>query len=131
MKTMAVRRVERLFILVYGITGPSDDDFGRFLESLNRCGTSGTMHLVASEGGEPSEDQRARLHAVIGISVPVAILSGSRRYRALVNMKRWFRIPTKAFKMSEVTAALGWLKVPTLWHDQIKVELRRAWRDLG
>jgi hypothetical protein len=102
-----------------------------FLESLNRCGTSGTMQLVASEGGEPSENQRARLFALVGGLVPVAVLSDGRRYRALVNKKRWFHVPTKAFKMSEVTAALDWLKVPTSQHAQIKVELRQAWRDLG
>jgi hypothetical protein len=36
-----------------------------------------------------------------------------------------------AFKMSEVIAALDWLKIPTSRHDRIKVELRQAWLDLG
>jgi hypothetical protein len=130
MKTMAVRRVERLFIVVYGTTNPTNGDFARFLESVNRFGSHRTSYLVATEGGEPSEDQRARLYALVGGLVPIAVLSDSRHYRALVNRKGWFHVPTKAFKMSEVTAALDWLKVPTSRHDQIKVELRQAWRDL-
>jgi hypothetical protein len=132
MKTMAVRRVDRLFIVVYGATNPTDDDFGRFLESLNRFGVDGSMHLVVTEGGEPSQEHRARLRALIrGRFVPVAVLSSSRRQRAMVNMQAWFRIPTKAFKMSEVHAALDYLRIPPQRYEHIKTELRLAFRELG
>lgn len=132
MKSVAVRRVDRLSIVVYDATNPTDDDFSRCLEALHRhrLGLLGTRLLVATEGGEPSEEQRQRLHALIGVPVPTAILSVSRRYRALVNMKRWFRIPTQAFKMSEVNAALDFLKIPTEQYGRIKTELLEAFREL-
>jgi len=137
MKTMAFRfrRADRLFIVAYGTTDPTDEDFSKFLEAVNRnrFGILGTriLLLVATEGGKPSEEQRKRFDAVIGVSHLVAVLSVSQRYRALVNMERWFRKPIKAFRMSEVDAALDFLKIPTQQYGQIKAELQEVFRELG
>ena len=131
MKTMAVRRVDRLFIVAYGATDPTDDDFSKLLEAVNRnrFGLLGTriLLLVATEGGKPSEEQRKRFDAILGVSHLVAVLSVSRRYRALVNMERWFSKSIKAFKMSEIDAALDFLKIPTQQYSKIKSLREPIW----
>jgi hypothetical protein len=131
MNSMAFRRVDRLFIVVYGTTEPRNDDFSTFLESVyrNRFGILGIKILVATEGGELSEDQRRRFR-VITRGSPVAVLSADRQHRALVNIQRWFSVDTRAFKMSEVDAALDYLKIPTQHYGHIKAELQEAFREV-
>ena len=61
MKHMAYRVIDRLFLVVFGAAGPTDDEWMRYLGSVQRHAIDRTMQLVVTDGGLPTYAQRRYL----------------------------------------------------------------------
>jgi hypothetical protein len=132
MKTMAVKVVDRLFIVVYGAAAPSDEEWGAYLRLVERHGVEQTLQLVFTDGGEPTTAQRRRLSELLaGCTVPVAVLSGSPRVRVTVTALSWFNRRIKAFPPSGLRDALAYLEVPASREGLIEREVSILKREIG
>src|SRR5579871_6594936 len=113
MSNMAVKVIDRLFIVVYGVAAPTDEEWSAYLRLVERHGVDRTLQLVATDGGEPTAAQHRRLADLLaGRTVPVAVLSGNARVRVTVMALSWFNRRIKAFPPSGLPDALAYLEVP-------------------
>lgn len=116
--------IDRLFVVAYGTEAPSDGDWARYLDLVVAHGVESTMQLVATEGGEPSTRQRRELNELLdGRTVPVAVLSSSRRIRATVTALSWFNRRIEAFPPVALRDALDYLDIPASRFSLIAHEL--------
>ena len=98
MKNLALKVIDRLFIVVYGTADPTDEEWRGYLELVEHHGVERTMQLICTDGGEPTSTQRRHLNEVLrGRTVPVAVVSGSARVRGTVTALSWFNRKIKAF----------------------------------
>src|SRR5580698_8857062 len=101
MKNMAITVIDRLFIVVYGATNPTDEEWRAYLAMVERHGIDRTMQLIATDGGGPTSSQRRVLNEILaGRAVPVAVVSGNARIRGTVTALSWFNRRIKAFPPS-------------------------------
>jgi hypothetical protein len=78
MKTMAVRVVDWLFVVVHGTASPTAGEWADYLDLVERHGIERTAQLVYTEGGGPTPAQRRELNDLLaGHEVPVAVVTGS------------------------------------------------------
>jgi hypothetical protein len=132
MKNIAIKVVDRLFIVVYGASDPTDEEWRGYLDLVEHHGVERTMQLVATDGGEPTSAQRRELnHLLGGRAVPVAVVSGSARVRGTVTALSWFNRRIKAFPPSGLRDALAYLEIPASRTELIEREIDNLRRELG
>jgi hypothetical protein len=129
-RNLAIQVVDQLFIVAYGATSPTDEEWSSYLGLVQRHGIE-TQHIVFTEGGAPTSAQRHQLAALLnGRTVPVAVLSSSARMRATVTALSWFNPRIKAFPPSALSDALDFLDVPASRADLIADALHKLQAEL-
>jgi hypothetical protein len=132
MKNVAIKVIDRLFIVVYGATDPTDEEWGDYLKLVERHGIDRTMQLVFTQGGGPSSAQVRLLNELLaGRPVPVAVVSGSPRVRATVTALSWFNRRIKAFSPVALPEALAYLGIPASRTDLIRREAEKLGAEIG
>lgn len=136
-KNMAVKFVDRLFIVVFGTNDPSYQEWLEYLTIVEYHGYDATMQLVFTDGGGPDYFQRRYLAEVTrDYTLSVAVVSSSVRVRALVTAMSWFNSRIRAFPESDqslpqseqgLSLALAHLVIPASRYDDI-ANMRRLLR---
>ena len=132
-KNMAVKVVDRLFLVVYGARAPSEDEWCDYLKSVEHHGVVSTTQLVVTDGGAPTSAQRRSLDDLLaGRYVPVAVVSGSFAVRAMVTTMSWFNWSIRAFPLGPegLRDALQYLAIPACREALIVRELNKLYREL-
>lgn len=131
MKNLAIKVIDRLFIVVYGTHDPTDEEWSAYLDLAERHGIEQTMQLICTDGGEPTATQRRQLNEILdGRTVPVAVVSGSTRVRGTVTALSWFNRKIKAFPPSGLRDAIDYLEIPASRADLIEREIRQLRAEL-
>src|SRR5262245_13316590 len=113
MKNIAIKVVDRLFIVVYGTHDPSDAEWDAYLALVKQHGIERTMQLIVTDGSGPNLTQQRRLTDLLdGRPVPVAVVSGSARIRVMVTALSWFNRKIKAFQPAGLHDAIDYLEIP-------------------
>ena len=132
MKNLAIRVIDRLFIVVYGAHDPSDEEWDAYLALAKRHGIEQTVQLICTDGGAPTSAQRLQLNEILGgRTVPVAVVSRSPRVRATVTALSWFNRAIKAFPEKGLRDALEYLEIPASRADLIEGEIHKLRRELS
>jgi hypothetical protein len=132
MKNVAIKVIDRLFLVVYGAANPTDEEWDEYLDLVKRHGVERTMQLIFTEGGEPSAPQRRVLNELLGgRTVPVAVVSGSVRVRGTVTALSWFNRKIRAFPPSALRDAVAYLEIPVSRTELIEREMRKLRLELG
>jgi hypothetical protein len=122
-RTMAVKVMDRLFLVVFGTADPTDPEWVAYLKLVESHGVDRTMQLILTDGGEPTPMQRRRLNALVaGRAVPTAIVSGSARIRGTVTALSWFNRTIKSFPPSGLREAIAYLELPVTRMELIERE---------
>jgi hypothetical protein len=130
-RNLAIQVIDRLFIVAYGATSPTDEEWSDYLGLVQRHGIDRTQHIIFTEGGAPTSAQRRRVAALLdGRAVPVAVLSASARVRAMVTALSWLNPRIKAFPPSALPEALDFLDVPASRADLIAGALHKLRADV-
>ena len=132
-KNMAVKVVDRMFLVVYGAHAPSEDEWHDYLKSVEHHGVVSTTQLVITDGGAPTSSQRRFLDDLLaGRYVPVAVVSGSFAVRATVTVMSWFNWSIRAFSPGAegLREALQYLAIPACREALIVRELNKLCREL-
>jgi hypothetical protein len=129
---MAVKVVDRVLIVMFGILAPTDVEWQRFLKLIERHGIVKTQHLIYTDGGAPSVEQYRALRALIaGRVVPTAIVCDSFRVRAGLAALSLFDSSIKPFPPSGLADALRFLEVPMSRFDLVTRELQKLRAEVG
>ena len=132
MKNVAIKVIDRLFLVVYGTADPSDEEWDAYLGLVKHHGIDRTMQLICTDGGEPSAPQRKVLNEVLGgRTVPVAVVSSSVRVRGTVTALSWFNRKIRAFPPPALREAIAYLEIPASRIDLIERELEKLRLELG
>ena len=130
-RSLAIQVVDRLFIVAYGATRPTDAEWSSYLDLAQRHGIDQTQQIIFTEGGAPTSAQRRQLAALLnGRAVPVAVLSSSARVRVTVAALSFFNSQIKAFPASALPDALDFLDVPASRADLIAGTLQKLRAEL-
>jgi hypothetical protein len=130
-KTMGTAVIDRLVIVAYGSQPPSDHEWLDYLHLVERQGVAETMHLVSTEGGEPTVAQRGQLNALLARrEVPVAVISDSNRVRGSVTLLSLLNRRIRAFRCSRLRDAIDYLEIPASRAEVIERTLRRLRSEL-
>jgi hypothetical protein len=132
MKHMAITVIDRLFLVVYGVTNPTDEEWRSYLDRVERDGIERSMQLVHTDGGGPTIAQRGELNERLGgLQVPVAVVTGSARVLLTVTALSWFNRRIRAFPLSGLGDAIAYLEIPASRTDLIRREIARLQEELG
>jgi len=132
MKNLAIKVIDRLFIVVYGAHDPTDEEWDDYLALAKRNGIEQTVQLICTDGGAPTSAQRRELNEILGgRTVPVAVVSRSPRVRATVTALSWFNRAIKAFPEKGLRDALEYLEIPASRADLIEGEIQRLRLELS
>jgi hypothetical protein len=132
MKNMAFKVIDRLFLVVYGASNPTDEEWKYYLEVTEQHGIDRTTQLIFTDGGGPTSTQRKYLNDLLaGRTVPVAVISGSATIRGVVTALSWFNRKIKAFPPSGLGDALAYLEVPATRAELIDREMNKLRLTLG
>jgi hypothetical protein len=125
-KNLAIKVVDRLFIVVYGAQDPTDAEWDAYLSLAEQHGLDQTAQLICTDGGKPTPAQHRKLNERLGgRPVPVAVVSTSPRVRATVTALSWFNRRIKAFHPTALVEALEHLEIPASRTDLIVREIER------
>jgi len=131
MRNLAIKVIDRLFLVAYGAASPSEEEWANYLAMVERHGIERTMQIIVTDGGEPTSAQRRRLNDLLaGRFVPVAVVSPSATVRETVTALSWFNRKIKAFPPSGLREAIAYLEIPTNRVDLIEKELRKLQAEL-
>ncbi len=117
---------KRTAILVVGPNTPDDDEWDGICNIMRN-----NVHdraVVVTDGGGPTARQRKVLiDAASGRKVPTSVLTDSVMVRGITTAMSWFVPEVRAFRPTELQAALDYLKITTPVADVERVigELRR------
>lgn len=126
MKNIAIKVVDRLFIVVYGAKDPTDDEWRDYLALVRRHGIDRTMQLIFTDGAKPTSAQYGTLNDLLGgRNVPVAVVSASARVRGTVTALSWFNRQIRAFPPQGFRDALDYLEIPASRIELIEREVAR------
>jgi hypothetical protein len=126
MASMAFGYSDRLVIVVYGQSAPAPRDWIEFLHFVHETGIERTMHLVYSEGGQPTARQQGQLVDLFaGRVVPHAVLTDSARIRSRVRLLALLARPIRAFPVTGLRDAVGYLDIPASRITVIERDLQR------
>jgi hypothetical protein len=129
---MAIKVIDRLLIVVFGILDPTDVDWQRFLKLVECHGIVKTQHLIYTDGGAPSAEQHRKLRVLIaGRVVPTAVVCDSFRVRAGLAALSLFNSSVKPFPPSGLADALRFLEVPMSRFDLVTRELQKLRAEVG
>lgn len=132
MSTLAVKVIDRLFLVAYGTAPPTALEWERYLGTVKAHGIDRTMQLIVTDGGEPDARQRHELHEILGDrTVPVAVVSSSARVRGTVTALSWFNRRIRAFPPSALRDALAYLEIPQSRWDLLEREMDALQREIG
>jgi hypothetical protein len=132
MKNIAIKVIDRLFIVAYRTTNPTDAEWDEYLALVERHGIEQTAQLICTDGGEPTALQRRKLNALLaGRMVPVAVVSDEPRILRTVSFLSWFNRQIKAFPATGLELALAHLEIPTSRAEMIASEIRSLRAQLG
>jgi hypothetical protein len=132
MTTMATTVTDRLVIVAFGTTDPSDEEWTEFLKLVTRQGIERTVYLIVTAGGVPTSSQRRQIRERLDRrTVPVVVLSKSAWVRWRVKAFSWLHRKVKAFAPTELDSALAFLGIPTRRTELIAGELARLRRRLA
>jgi hypothetical protein len=132
MKTMAVKVIDRLFLVVFGAAAPTDEEWSDYLALVERHGIDKTMQITWSEGGGPTPTQRRALENLLdGRAVPVAVLTSSLMVRVTVTALSLFNRRIKAFPPNGLGDAMFFLEIPGSRRETIQGALRDLRSQLG
>lgn len=132
MKTMAWKVIDRLFVVVYGESDPTDDEWVSFLKDIERHGIDRTMHLTVTTGGGPNETQRRYLNELLdGRPVPVAVLTNSTAIRGMITALSLFNRKIAAFPPNGLRDALAFLEIPARRTELIEHTIQELRGKLG
>lgn len=132
MKNMAVKVIDQVFLVAYGAGPPTDLEWAAFLHLIERHGVARTKHLVVTDGGEPTAEQRRRFATLLdGAAVPAAIVTGNLRVRGSVTAISWLDRRLRAFPPSAVNDALEFLEIPVSRTGTIVSELGKLRSELA
>jgi hypothetical protein len=125
-KNLAIKVIDRLFVVVYGPHDPTDEEWDAYLAEAESHGIEQTAQLICTEGGKPTAAQARKLNDRLGgRPVPVAVVSGSQRVRATVTALSWFNRLIKAFPPEALAEALDHLEVPASRTELVAREIRK------
>ena len=131
---MAVKVVDRLFIVACGAAAPSECKVEKPPTSrlVERHGIHDrTMQLVVTDGGAPTRAQARKLDELrAGRTVPTAVVSSSVRVRWLGTFLSWFNRQTRTFRAPDLREALTFLEIPWSRADLIEREVSHLRRKL-
>lgn len=131
MRNIAIRVVDRLFIVVYGTRDPTDDEWRSYLALVRQHGVERTMQLIVTDGGRPTSAQDRQLTELLdGRPVPVAVVTGSARVRVTVAAQSWFNKQIQAFPQHGLRDALEYLEIPLSRTELIEREVARLREEL-
>jgi hypothetical protein len=128
MKNLAMKVVDRLFIVACGPASPTDREWADYLQLVACQGVEQTRQIVSTVGGVPTVVQRRKLAALLeGRVVPIAVVSGNARGSTTVTAISWFNRRVRAFHATSagLRGALVYLGIPTVRADLIERELHR------
>lgn len=113
-KTLCVKVLGDLLLVVHGSANPDTDEWRRYCEIaravLEARGKLRT--LVISEGSGPSAAQRTLYKDEVGPEgVRVAVLTSSAVTRAVLTAMSWFNSEMRSFESDELAVALAFLGV--------------------
>lgn len=132
MRNIVFKVIDRLFLVAYGTSDPTKEEWAGYLEEVERHGTDRTMHLVFTNGGGPNAGQRRKLEKLLGGRiVPVAVISDSASVRAMVTAMSWVNGEIRVFPPTGMYDALSYLEIPASRADLIVRELGKLRRLLG
>jgi hypothetical protein len=132
MKHIAIKVIDRLFIVAYRTTNPTDAEWDEYLALVERHGIEQTVQLICTDGGEPTALQRRKLNALLaGRMVPVAVVSDEPRILRTVSFLSWFNRKIKVFPAARLDLALEHLEIPTSRAEMIAAEIRSLRAQLG
>src|SRR5580700_663486 len=132
MKNMAFKVIDRLFLVVFGASNPTDDEWVDYLDVTRQHGIDRTTQLIFTDGGGPTSTQRKYLNDLLaGRTVPVAVISASATIRGVVTALSWFNRRIKAFPPSGLADALAYLEIPATRAELIAREMNKLRLTLG
>jgi hypothetical protein len=124
MKNMRFKVIDQTFIVVYGASNPTNEEWEEYLGEVERQGFESTVQLIVTEGGGPDSLQRKLLNEKLkGRSVPVAVVSRSTITRGVVTALSWFNTKIRAFMPSDFAGALRYLGVPEAQRPTLEREV--------
>jgi len=131
MKNMAIKVIDRLFLVVYGATDPTDEEWSDYLTQVQRHGIDRTMQLIRTDGGEPTSAQRDKLNRLLaGRHVPVAVVTDKARVLLTVTALSWFNRQIRRFPVSGLRDAIAYLEIPASRTELIQREVKRLQEEL-
>ena len=131
MKNMAIKVIDRLFLVVYGAANPTDEEWSAYLALVEHHGIDRTMQLIRTDGGEPTSVQRDKLNRLLGgRHVPVAVVTGSARVRLTVTALSWFNRQIRAFPVTGLRDAIAYLEIPASRAELIQREMTKLQEEL-
>ncbi len=123
----------RIVILVHNKDTPSDEEWTRYCEDVQRWRKSVEGILVVSEGGGPNTMQRGSLETALGedFTGKTAVVTLSRIARGIVTALSWVNSRIKAFATNQMNAAADHVGVGKDEHLQLLAEVTKLRADLG
>lgn len=123
----------RIVILVHTKDAPSDEEWSRYCEDVQRWRKSVEGILVVSEGGGPNTMQRGGLEAALGedFSGKTAVVTLSRIARGIVTALSWVNPRIKAFATNQMSAASDHVNVSKDEQPQLLTEVTKLRAELG
>jgi hypothetical protein len=135
-KSMVVREVGPLVLVVHPARAPLDADWDRFVHFCQVRLAEGPMRmLVLTEGGAPDAMQRAACRVLFERGpVPIAVVTDVRVVRGVVTAIGWFNPGIRAFAFNGGAGfdeALKYLGVDGALAERVLLEVRAMQRELA
>lgn len=131
MKNIAIKVIDRLFIVVYA-DEVADDEWDAYMDLVAKHGIDRTMQLIFTDGTVPTAAQRRDLQGrLAGRNVPVAVVSSSTPVRTVVTAMSWFNRRIRAFSPTALREAIAYLGIPVSRLELIERETAKLYTELG
>jgi hypothetical protein len=131
-RTMAVKVFDGVFVVFYGTSDPTSDEWLQYLGLVERRGFERAPQLVFTDGGAPTYFQRRYLANIMGDSVVrVAVVSGSWRVRTIVRAMSLNNGAIRAFSPAQLHDAIDYVDLHDSRLEVIESELRSFQLEVG
>jgi hypothetical protein len=127
MPDMAFHHSPGLFILVHNGSTPGDAEWNAYVEEVKKePDPSKFITLVCTDGGSPTNAQRAALNLALGYtSTPTAVISDSAVVRGTVRALNFFNSQIRSFPPTELDEAFTHLKMSPELRERARREIKR------
>ncbi|WP_437294230.1 hypothetical protein [Sorangium sp. So ce426] len=110
--SMLFDTTEHVLIAVHGREPPSDEEWEGYMQAAGSLPPTCTKTLVVTAGGGPNAKQRASINDYVSkTALTVAICTDALLVRQIGTALSWFNPRVKAFRGSDVVAALRYLEI--------------------